>query len=173
MTVIWLTGLSGSGKSTVASLLANHLKTAEISFEHLDGDSLREQFPAGFTRSEREIHIKRVAFIASLLEKHGVTVIVSLISPYKKSREEARSLCKNFVEVYVSTPLEVCEKRDVKGFYKKARTGEVANFTGISDPYEEPDLPELTLNCGFETAEESLSTLVRYLKKRDTCHETS
>lgn len=145
--VLWFTGLSGSGKSTIACRVFEELKRRGIEVEYIDGDALREVFPStGFTRAEREEHLRRTGYMASRLEAHGVTVIASFVSPYHESREFVRKLCRDFVEIYVATPLEECERRDVKGLYARARRGEIKNFTGIDDPYEPPEHPELTLD---------------------------
>jgi adenylylsulfate kinase len=145
--VIWFTGLSGSGKSTIADGVAQDLTSRGYRVERLDGDSIRNIFPnTGFTRPERDEHIRRVGFLASTLEKNGVFVVASFVSPYEDSRRFVRGLCRNFVEVYVATPLEECERRDTKGLYARARRGEIANFTGISDPYEIPSSPELVVD---------------------------
>ncbi len=115
--------------------------------ERLDGDTIRDIFPnTGFSRAERDAHIKRVGYLASKLEQNGVFVVASFVSPYRESRDFVRSLCKNFVEVHVATPLAVCEQRDVKGLYAKARRGEIQNFTGIDDPFEPPLNPELVVD---------------------------
>ena len=162
--VIWFTGLSGAGKTTLAEKLAAYLKAKGEKCELLDGDTVRNIFPqTGFTKKERDEHVKRMGFLASMLERNGVTVLASFISPYRESRDFVRKMCKNFVEVYVSTSLEVCEKRDVKGLYKKARNGEIKSFTGIDDPYEPPLNPEITINTAEETVEESLERLINYL----------
>jgi adenylylsulfate kinase len=144
--VVWFTGLSGSGKSTISEKVTQTLRESGVHVEHLDGDAVREVFPAGFTRPERHEHLKRCGFLASRMEANGVFVVASFVSPYQESRDAVRRMCKQFIEVYVSTPLEECEKRDVKGLYAKARRGELANFTGISDPYEPPANPELVIN---------------------------
>ena len=142
--IVWLTGLSGSGKSTIGERLVARLEERGCPVESLDGDVVREVFPqTGFSKEERNAHVKRVGFVASLLEKHGVTAVASLISPYRESRDWIRARCPNFVEVHVATPLEECERRDVKGLYARARRGEIQHFTGISDPYEAPERPEL------------------------------
>ena len=145
--VLWFTGLSGSGKSTIASRVYDELRRRGVPVEYIDGDALREVFPnTGFTRAEREEHLRRTGYMASRLEAHGVTVIASFVSPYQESRDFIRRLCRDFVEIYVATPLEECERRDVKGLYARARRGEIRNFTGIDDPYEPPQHPELMLD---------------------------
>jgi adenylylsulfate kinase len=144
---LWFTGLSGSGKSTIARQVYRKLVARGQPAEYIDGDALREIFPhTGFTRAEREEHLRRTGYMASRLAAHGVTVVASLVSPYRESREFVRAICPRFFEIYISTPLEECERRDVKGLYARARRGEIPNFTGISDPYEPPAQPELTLN---------------------------
>lgn len=161
--VIWFTGLSGSGKSTISKQVYEQLKNKKIKVEHLDGDKIRDILPGtGFSKEARDEHIRRVGLLASMLEKKGITVVCSFVSPYEEARQFVRGLCDSFIEVYVSTPLEECEKRDVKGLYKKARTGEIQNFTGISDPYEPPSNPELNLN----TAQTQLEDCVRQVLKK-------
>lgn len=158
--VVWFTGLSGTGKTTLAKLLVPLFTKDSLEVEHIDGDELRDLFPeVGFARSDRELHIKRVAHTASLLEKHNVVTITSLISPYESSRNFAKSICKNFFEIYLSTPLEVCEKRDPKGLYLKARSGVIKNFTGIGDVYEIPKTPFLNLNTEIGNPEELAITI--------------
>ena len=145
--VLWLTGLSGSGKTTLAVEVHRELIRCGIPVEYLDGDVVRSHFPTlGYSRTERDANVRMVGYLASRLERHGVTVITALISPYRDSRAFARSVCSNFIEVYVSTPLEVCEARDIKGLYAKARRGELRGFTGVDDPYEPPLRPELSIN---------------------------
>ncbi len=144
--VLWFTGLSGSGKSTIAERVHEELVQRGVEVEYIDGDALREVFPqTGFTRAEREEHLRRTGYMASRLAAHGVTVVASFVSPYRESRDFVRKLCPGFAEIYVATPLEECERRDVKGLYARARRGELKNFTGIDDPYEIPEHPELTL----------------------------
>ncbi len=163
--VLWMTGLSGAGKTTLALAIADKLKNLGHKVEVLDGDVIRQVFPqTGFSRLEREQHVKRVGFIASLLEKHGVIVIGSLISPYRESRDFVRGLCQNFLEVHVSTPLETCEARDPKGLYKKVRRGEISGFTGIDDPYEEPLNPEVVLDTAHYSLDEGVELLMRKMK---------
>lgn len=162
--VIWLTGLSGSGKSTIAEELYKKLKNKEIKVEYLDGDRVRDIFPkTGFSKEERDRHIKRIGFLASMLEKNGVIVIAAFISPYEEARQFVRDMCSNFIEVHVSTPLAECKRRDLKGLYAKAEKGEIKNFTGVNDPYEEPLNPELridTTNISVKEAVERIIPLV-------------
>ena len=145
--VLWFTGLSGAGKTTIAREVLERLAQGGAKAEYLDGDILRGVFPdTGFTRPERDAHVRRVGFLASRLEHHGVVVICSLISPYVESRAAVRAMCRRFVEIHVSTPLEECERRDVKGLYRRARRGEIVHFTGLDDPYEPPPDPELRID---------------------------
>jgi adenylylsulfate kinase len=162
--VLWFTGLSGSGKSTIAARVHEELVRRGVRVEYIDGDALRAVFPnTGFTRDERDEHLRRTGYMASRLEAHGVTVIASLVSPYRDSRDFIRKLCREFIEIYVATPLEECERRDVKGLYARARRGEIPNFTGISDPYEAPEHPELTLDTRVLSVEQSVTkVLERY-----------
>jgi adenylylsulfate kinase len=164
--VVWFTGLSGSGKSTLARWLAGEMRTAGLPVEELDGDAIRARFPAiGFTREEREAHVKRVGALASSLEQNGVSVVASLISPYEASRQFVRGLCRNFVEVYVSTPLDVCEERDVKGLYAKARAGGIVQFTGIDDPYEPPAAPDLVLDTSGVSVEHAGGRIMEVVRR--------
>jgi adenylylsulfate kinase len=160
--VLWFTGLSGSGKSTIAVRVHEELVRAGVDVEYIDGDALREVFPGtGFTREQREEHLRRTGYMASRLAAHGVTVVASFVSPYRESREFIRRLCPGFVEIYVATPLEECERRDVKGLYARARRGEIRNFTGIDDPYEIPDHPELTLDTRELSVEQSVAKVLQ------------
>lgn len=166
-TVLWFTGLSGSGKSTISERVFAILQNRGYEVEHLDGDAVRDIFPkTGFSREERTAHIKRVGYLASRLQTHGVFVIGSFISPYQDSRDFVRNLCDDFTEVYVSTPLEECERRDVKGLYEKARNGEIDNFTGISDPYEEPSNPEITIDTTNLSVDEAIQKVLNYLSSK-------
>lgn len=158
--VVWLTGLSGSGKTTLAEAVARRLDGVGLPVEVLDGDVLRAMMPTGFSREEREAHAQRVAFLASRLSHHGITTIVALVSPYRSSRAYARSVCESFVEVYVSTPLEVCERRDPKGLYVRARAGLLTQFTGIDDPYEEPEAPDLELDTSDLTVDSAAAEIL-------------
>jgi adenylylsulfate kinase len=161
--VVWLTGLSGSGKTTIAREVCRELERRGLDIEYLDGDVIRSVFPnTGFARADRDAHIRRIGFLASRLERHGVAVVVALVSPYRDSRAFARSLCDNFIEVHISTPLQLCEARDVKGLYAKARRGEIRQFTGIDDPYEPPPNPEVLI----DTTDVSVDDAVRQIMNR-------
>ena len=165
--VVWFTGLSGSGKSTIAKWVLDYLEGRGVNVEPLDGDSVRQIFPTtGFTKAERDSHIRRVGYLASRLERHGVSVVASFVSPYRDSRDFVRGLCKNFLEVHVATPLEVCERRDVKGLYARARRGEVRNFTGIDDPYEAPVNPDLVIDSTNLPVEQAGRMVVDLIRRR-------
>lgn len=159
--VIWITGLSGAGKSTLAAGVCEELKKRRIKVEHLDGDVVREIFPrTGFSKEERDRHIRRIGFLAGMLEKNGVFVIASFIAPYKESRDFVRNTCNNYKEIYLSTPLEECEKRDPKGLYARVRSGEIKNFTGIDDPYEIPENPDLTIDTSGVSIQEAVKKVL-------------
>lgn len=162
--VVWFTGLSGAGKSTIADRVYQALRDRGLRVERLDGDSVREIFPAtGFTRPERDAHIRRIGYLAAKLEQNGVWVVASFVSPYEESRQFVRKLCRRFVEVHVATSLEECERRDAKGLYARARRGEVANFTGIDDPYEIPVHPELRIDAGSVSPAAAVAIVLEYL----------
>jgi bifunctional enzyme CysN/CysC len=162
--VLWFTGLSGAGKSTIAHEVSERLRAAGSRVEYLDGDAIRSVFPnTGFTRHERDEHIKRVGFLASRLEHHGVFVVCALISPYVASRAHVRMLCQRFIEVHVSTPLQECERRDVKGLYARARRGEIPHFTGVDDVYEAPLDPEIRIDTSNLTVEEAADLVMTAL----------
>ena len=165
--VLWFTGLSGSGKSTLADAFSKEFKKYNITFEQLDGDVLRDVFPkTGFSKDERNMHIRRAGFLAGLLERNGIPVICSFISPYRESRQFVRNKTKNFVEVHISAPLEVCEERDPKGLYKKVRAGEITQFTGIDDPYEPPENADLTINTAENDVQKCVWKIFQHLEKR-------
>lgn len=167
--VLWFTGLSGSGKSTIAARVVDELKRQGKAVEYLDGDNIRDIFPAtGFTRPERDCHIRRVGFVASRLEAHGVIAVTSLVSPYRESRDFVRGLSRNFLEIYVSTPYEECEKRDIKGLYAKARRGEIKNFTGLDDPYEAPARAELVIDTRSVPVEDAVQRVLSLLEAKTT-----
>lgn len=157
--VVWLTGMSGAGKSTIAAELATRLRRDGKRVEVLDGDAIREHLSKGlgFSREDRDTNIRRIAFVADLLARNGVVVITAAISPYRSTRDEARVMIGGFVEVYVKCSLDDLVRRDTKGLYEKALRGEIANFTGISDPYEEPLSPEVIAETDRESIEESVA----------------
>lgn len=159
--VVWFTGLPASGKTTLAKQLYSFYKKQGLQAEHIDGDIVRKVFPqTGYSKNERNEHILRMGFIAALLERNGIIVIASFISPYREARLKVRQMCKRFIEVYVSTSLEECEKRDPKGLYKKARTGNLKHFTGINDPYEKPKNSEIIIDTKGAKVKDSLSDLI-------------
>jgi adenylylsulfate kinase len=160
--VIWFTGLSGSGKTTIAHDVEHLLLEAGVPVEVLDGDVVRENLSKGlgFSKEDRDTNIRRIAFVAHLLQRNGVFVITAAISPYRRIRHEARTMIKDFVEVFADAPLEVCEQRDVKGLYAKARAGEIKGFTGIDDPYEAPDYAEVICHTEKENVEESAQKVI-------------
>ena len=164
--VLWLTGLPGSGKTTLANAVHERLSDNGYRVERLDGHTVRGIFPSiGFSREARNTHIQRVGHLASILEKNGIMVIASFVSPYEETRDFVRGLCRNFVEIHLATPLEVCEERDTKGMYEKARRGEINHFTGIDDPYEVPNSAELTVDASKESVEEAVTRVLQYLQK--------
>jgi adenylyl-sulfate kinase len=165
--VLWFTGLSGAGKTTIAIPLAEALKARGLKVERLDGDIVRQGLTRdlGFSKEDRDKNIERVTFVAKLLSRNGVAVLAAFISPYREVRAMARRETTQFIEVFVNAPLEVCAARDVKGLYKKAFAGELKDFTGVNDPYEEPLDPEITLNTHLETVEESVARCLDYLER--------
>jgi len=165
---VWFTGLSGSGKSTIAEALEKVLKERGRNVEIMDGDVVRTNLSKGlgFSKEDRDINIRRIGFVCDLLARNGVVALAAAISPYREIRDENRANTENFLEVYVECSIEELTRRDVKGLYEKALKGEIKNFTGISDPYEEPLHPEVTLNSETQTEEESLDILVAALEDR-------
>ena len=169
--IVWLTGLSGAGKSTLAHAIAAR-NAGRRPVEVLDGDEVRTYLSAGlgFSRADRDTNVHRIGYVARLLAKHGVLVLVAAIAPYADTRGELRARAEAegliFFEIHVDAPLEVVAARDVKGLYKKALAGEVASFTGVSDPYETPARPELVIASGTETVDESAARLVALLSAR-------
>ncbi|MHA1363386.1 MAG: adenylyl-sulfate kinase [Candidatus Freyarchaeota archaeon] len=163
---VWLTGLPASGKTTIARALEKALRRRGLRVEVLDGDEVRRNLSPdlGFTRKDRETHARRVAYVAKLLVRNGVAVIVGLISPYRNFREHARKQIGNFVEVWVRCPLEECMRRDPKGLYERALRGEISDLTGIQDPYEEPLNPEVTVDTSKESVEESVNKIIKKLE---------
>lgn len=162
---ILLTGYSGAGKTTIARALQQQFILRNIPVELLDGDFIRRNLTAdlGFTFEDRLKNARRIGFVASMLAKHGVHVIIAMIAPYEASRKIIRDQVRNYKEVFVKCPLNICEKRDVKGLYKKARTGEIARFTGISDPFEEPQVPDVICYTEQENVEMSVKKILNNL----------
>jgi adenylyl-sulfate kinase len=163
---LWFTGLSGAGKSTVATMVAERLREAGRRVELLDGDEVRKNLShgLGFSKADRDANILRIAYVARLLSRNSVVAITAAISPYRDIRDQARAEISRFVEVFVDCPLEVCEQRDVKGLYKKARAGEITQFTGISDPYEAPENPEIHLHTDQENPEQDVGIILTKLR---------
>ena len=162
---VWFTGLPCSGKTTIAREVMKRLED-KYDVELLDGDTVRDYIRnRDFSREGRNKHLRYIALMARLLSKRGVIVLCSFVSPYRENRDFARKINDNFVEVYVKAPLEVCIERDVKGMYKKALNGEIKGFTGIDDPYEEPDDPELVIETDKETLEESTNKVLNKLRE--------
>jgi adenylylsulfate kinase len=164
---IWFTGLSGSGKSTLSEIIEARLKARGRNVEVLDGDIVRTHLSKGlgFSREDRDTNIKRIAFVCGLLTRNNVVCISAAIAPYREAREWARKEIGNFVEVYVKCPIEVCRQRDVKGLYKLVDEGKIKNFTGVDDPYEEPEHPELVIETDKETVEESIARIFAKLEE--------
>lgn len=164
---IWLTGLSGAGKTTICQFLETELRSQGYKIEVLDGDVVRQNLSKGltFSKEDRDENIRRIGFVAHLLTRNNVIVLVSVISPYRAIREEVKEKIGDFIEVYVNAPLEVCEQRDVKGLYKKARAGEIKNFTGIDDLYEIPLEPDVECKTHQESVAESANKILNKLEE--------
>ena len=167
--VLWMTGLSGAGKTTIALILEEELKNRGCKFERLDGDVVRESLTRdlGFSKEDRDKNIERVSFVAKLLSRNGVGCVCSFISPYQSVRDMVRAGTTNFIEVFIDAPLNVVIDRDVKGMYKKAIAGEIPNFTGISDPFEAPANPEIHIHTDQETPAESAQRILTYLEQQN------
>ncbi|MFT5290303.1 MAG: adenylylsulfate kinase [Planctomycetota bacterium] len=166
--ILWFTGLSGAGKSTLAEYLTPILRERGKGIEVLDGDVVRTNLSKGlgFSKEDRDTNIRRIGFVANMLARNGVGAITAAISPYQGVRDECRAMCTEakFVEVFVDAPLAVVEERDTKGLYKKARSGEIKNFTGVSDPYEAPTTAEIVVKTGDQSIEESGKQILGYLE---------
>ncbi|WP_392535303.1 adenylyl-sulfate kinase [Nostoc sp. C117] len=164
---IWLTGLSGAGKTTICQFLETELRSQGYKIEVLDGDVVRQNLSKGltFSKEDRNENIRRISFVAHLLTRNNVIVLVSVISPYRAIREEIKDRIGDFIEVYVNAPLEVCEQRDVKGLYKKARAGEIKNFTGIDDLYEIPLEPDVECKTNQESISQSANKILTKLEE--------
>jgi adenylyl-sulfate kinase len=165
---LWFTGLSGAGKSTIAGIVVAELRARGHRVELLDGDEVREHLSKGlgFSKEDRDTNIRRIGWVAKVLARNGVVAVTAAISPYRALRDEMRAEIDNFVEVHVATTLEECEARDVKGLYAKARAGEIPEFTGVSDPYEPPLAPEITVITAGRTPQESAADVVAWLEQR-------
>ena len=165
---LWFTGLSGSGKTTIAIEVENELKEKGYKVQRLDGDIVRQHLTRdlGFSKKDRDENIRRVSFVAKLLTNQDIITLCCFISPYQQARQEARELIGEFAEIYVNAPLEVCEKRDVKGLYAKARAGKIPEFTGISDPYEPPEEAEIELCTDQKGINESAAKVIKYLEEK-------
>ena len=168
--LLWFTGLSGSGKSTIANEVEQELNKLEVRTYSLDGDNVRNRINNDLTFSpeDRTENIRRIAEVANLLIEAGVVVLASFVSPYKKDRDNIKKIVKdvNFVEIFVNTSLEECERRDIKGLYKKARTGEIKNLTGISAPYEKPEKPDIEIKTEEQTVKDAVSEIIRFVKPK-------
>ena len=165
---LWFTGLSGAGKTTISEIVEHELRNRFRKIEVLDGDIVRTNLSKGlgFSKADRDTNVLRIGFVADLLTRNGVGVIVSAISPFKEVRDQVRrNVGEDFIEVFVDAPLEVCAGRDVKGLYKKAFSGEIPQFTGVSDPYEAPVAPELHIKTDEEDAQESARKVIGYLEE--------
>jgi len=164
---VWFTGLPCSGKTTIADRVAEVLRNNGHRVERLDGDIVRQGLTSdlGFTKEDRDENIKRVTFVSKLLTRNGVMVLATFVSPYRERRKKTREEIGDFIEVYTRCPIEVCIERDVKGMFKKALSGEIINFTGIDDPYEEPENPELILDTDKESIDESIQKVLLKLKE--------
>ncbi|MGD8306360.1 MAG: adenylyl-sulfate kinase [Ignavibacteria bacterium] len=164
--VVWLTGLSRAGKTRIAEILSQKMKKFGLKVQHLDGHNIRTIFTeTGFSKSEVNEHIKRVGYLASILEKQGIFVIASFLSPYEEARNFVRKLSNNFVEVYVSTPLEICKERDKTGLYERAIKGEIQNLPGINSPYQPPENPEIIIDTSEDSYEDAAQKIFTYLHK--------
>jgi adenylylsulfate kinase len=166
--VVWLTGLPGAGKTTIARILEDELRKKGLRVEVLDGDDVRKNLSPelGFSKHDRELHAIRVSYVSRLLSRNGIITIVALISPYRSIRDHARNIIgKDFVEVWVKASIEICRQRDPKGIYKKAEEGELSNVTGVQDPYEAPENAELVVNTEMEGPKESSDKVMRLLFK--------
>ena len=163
---LWFTGLPLSGKTTIADLVYEKLKKLDISIERIDSKDVRDLFPeVGYTREERIRHIKRIGYLIQILQKNSVSTVCSFVSPYREARKMIREMVKNNIIVYVKADVETCKKRDYKGIYEKALKGEIKNFTGISDVYEEPKYAEIVIDTEKMTPEEAVDLIVKYVKK--------
>jgi len=167
--VIWFTGLSGSGKTTIADRVFKELKKRNIPCERLDGDILRDSVTShlGFSKKDRELNVNIAGFLAERLAAHGVIVLATFISPYRKDREQLKERIGNFTEIYVNAPLEVCRSRDVKGLYKQVQEGQITSFTGVDSPYEPPESPDLEIQTDQDSLDDSVSLFMEWFEKKN------
>jgi adenylylsulfate kinase len=165
---IWLTGLSGAGKSTISGLLGKRLSTMGQRVEVLDGDEVRRNLSAGlgFSKADRDTNVRRIGYVCRLLSRNGVIAISAAISPYRAVREELKQQIPNFLEVFIDCPLKICIERDVKGLYARALRGEIPAFTGVSDPYEAPLSPDLVISTDKESVQDSVEKMIGLLMER-------
>ncbi len=172
--VIWFTGLPCSGKTTLSKEIEKYFQDKNLSMQRLDGDVVRETISKdlGFSKEDRNKNIERMSYIAQMLSNNGVNTVSAFVSPYRSMRNFTRELCENFIEIYVECDVKECTRRDVKGMYAKANKGEIKDFTGVQDPFEAPDNPELTINTEKETVEDSVKKVINYLEiKLDELHK--
>lgn len=167
--ILWFTGLSGAGKSTLANRLVSIFKEARCNVELLDGDEVRTNLSKGlgFSKEDRDTNIRRIGYVCELLARNGVIAISAAISPYREIRDELRHQSTNFIEVFADCTLDTCIERDVKGLYEKALKGEIKNFTGVSDPYEAPENPEITVRTHQDSIDACVEQILNYLQSRD------
>lgn len=167
--VIWLTGLPCSGKTSISKEIEKYFKDNNLPIQRLDGDIVRETISndLGFSKEDRDLNIERLSYVAQMLSENGVNVVSAFVSPYQKMRDFTRSLCENFIEVHVNCSIDECKRRDVKGMYAKAAKGEIKDFTGVQDPYEIPQNPEITVNTEKESLEESFKRIIEYIEENN------
>ena len=165
---LWFTGMSGAGKSTLSERVTAELRRRGVKVELLDGDEVRTHLSKGlgFSKEDRDINVRRIGYVSHLLTRNGVWAVTAAISPYRETRDAVRKIIGHFVEIYVECSIEKLAERDVKGLYKKAKAGEVANFTGLSDPYEPPVNPEIKVSSEKQTADESFAQIIGYLEAK-------
>lgn len=165
---LWFTGLSGSGKSTLSERVAVELRKRGEKVEVLDGDEVRTHFSKGlsFSKEDRDANVRRIGYVCHLLTRNGIWAVSAAISPYRQARQENRQLIGNFIEIYVECSIEKLSERDVKGLYKRALAGEIDHFTGVSDPYEPPENPDIKVSSEKETVEQSLAKIIGYLETK-------
>lgn len=166
---LWFTGMSGAGKSTLSVRVAEELRRRGVRLELLDGDEVRTNLSAGlsFSKEDRDLNVRRIAYVCHLLTRNGVWAISAAISPYREMRDHARKMIGDFIEIYVECSVERLSQRDVKGLYKKAMAGEIKNFTGVSDPYEPPLAPEITVNSEKQSPDESFAIIMNHLERKN------